>query len=95
MGPVAVAAVNLRGSDPITAADIGGALASVPSAGQPDLVHVVKDIRVTNWYRPDPRTLAARGLPKAGPRTWIHDPETGEYVRLTKAVRDKLVRPIS
>ncbi|MEH6621175.1 MAG: AMP-binding protein [Dietzia maris] len=91
MGPVAVAAVNLWGSDPITAADIGGALASVPPAGQPDIVHVVKDIRVTNWYRPDPRTLAARGLPRAGPRTWIRDPDTGEYVRLTKAVRDGLL----
>lgn len=95
MGPVAVAAVNLWGSDPITAADIGGALASVPPAGQPDIVHVVKDIRVTNWYRPDPRALAARGLPKAGPRTWIRDPDTGGYVRLTKAVRDKLAPPTS
>ncbi|MVZ89020.1 AMP-binding protein [Microbacter sp. ANSKLAB05] len=93
MGPVAVAAVNLWGSDPITAADIGGALASVPPAGQPDIVHVVKDIRVTNWYRPDPRTLAARGLPKAGPRTWIRDPDTGGYVRLTKAVREGLTAP--
>ncbi|ODQ83893.1 acyl-CoA synthetase [Dietzia alimentaria] len=92
-GPVAVAAVNLWGSDPITAADISGALASVPPAGQPDIVHVVKNIRVTNWYRPDPRTLAARGLPKAGPRTWIRDPDTGEYVRLTKAVREQLVSP--
>lgn len=89
-GPVAVAAVTLWGSDPITAADISGALASVPPAGQPDIVHVVKNIRVTNWYRPDPRALAARGLPKAGPRTWIRDPDTGEYVRLTKAVRGEL-----
>jgi putative long chain acyl-CoA synthase len=93
MGPVAVAAVNLWGSHPITAADIGGALALVPPDRQPDIVHVVKDIRVTNWYRPDPRTLAARGLPKAGPRTWIRVPDTGEYVRLTKAVRDRLTAP--
>lgn len=93
MGPVAVAAVNLWGSDPTTAADIGGALAPVPPAGQPDIVHVVKDIPVTNWYRPDARKLASRGLPKAGPRTWIRDPDTGGYVRLTKAVREQLVSP--
>lgn len=90
-GPVAVAAVTLWGSEPITGADIGGALASVASDRQPDIVHIVKDIRVTNWYRPDPRELAARGLPKSGPRTWISDPDAGGYVRLTKAVREGLV----
>ena len=92
-GPVAVAAVSKWGSEAITAADIGGALASVPSAARPDIVHVVGDIPVTNWYRPDARKLASRGLPKAGPRTWIRDPETGGYVRLTKAVRDGLAPP--
>ena len=51
------------------------------------------DIPVTDWYRPDATALAARGLPKAGPHTWIRDPDTGGYVRLTKAVRDGLVSP--
>ncbi|MET3861430.1 putative long chain acyl-CoA synthase [Dietzia sp. 2505] len=90
-GLVAVAAVSKWGSTAITAADVGGALVSVPSAGRPDIVHVVDDIPVTNWYRPDATRLATRGLPKAGPRTWIRDPGSGEYVRLTKAVRDGLV----
>ncbi|WP_029458100.1 AMP-binding protein [Dietzia alimentaria] len=90
-GPVAVAAVSKWGSTAITAAEVGGALASVPPAGRPDIVHVVNDIPVTNWYRPDPRELAAKGLPKAGPRTWIRDPDSGDYVRLTKAVRDQLL----
>lgn len=92
-GPVAVAAVSKWGSEAITAADIGGALASVPPAARPDLVHVVSDIPVTNWYRPDATGLASRGLPKAGPRTWILDPDRGGYVRLTKAVREGLVAP--
>ncbi|AVZ39859.1 MULTISPECIES: AMP-binding protein [unclassified Dietzia] len=89
-GPVAVAAVNTWGSEAITAADVGGALASVPPAARPDIVHVVKDIPVTNWYRPDSTGLADRGLPKAGPRTWVLDADSGQYVRLTKAVRDGL-----
>lgn len=90
-GPIAVAAVSRWGSTAITADDVGGALASVPPTGRPDIVHVVDDIPVTNWYRPDATGFAARGLPKAGPRTWIRDPGTGGYVRLTKAVRDGLV----
>ena len=89
-GPVAVAAVSLWDSAPITGADIGGALASIPADAQPDIVHVVDDIPVTNWYRPDARNLASRGLPKAGPRTWVRDPDTGGYVRLTKAAREVL-----
>lgn len=90
-GLLAVAAVSKWGSKAITAADVGGALASVPPAARPDIVHVVNDIPVTNWYRPDARELAARGLPKAGPRTWIRDPDSGGYVRLTKAVREGLI----
>lgn len=78
---------------PITVADIGGALASVPAAARPDIVHVVGEIPVTHWYRPDATELASRGLPKSGPRTWIRDPDTGEYRRLTKAVRDGLAPP--
>lgn len=51
---------------------------------------VVDEISLTNWYRPDATELAARGLPKAGPRTWVRDPESGAYSRLTKAVRERL-----
>ena len=90
-GQVAVAAVSTWGSAAITAADIGGALSSVPSEARPDIVHVLNEIPVTNWYRPDATGLAARGLPKAGPRAWIRDPETSGYVRLTKTVRDGLL----
>lgn len=89
-GPIAVAAVSKWGTKAIGAADVSGALASVPPSGRPDIVHVVDDIPVTNWYRPDGAALAARGLPRAGPRTWIRDPGSGEYTRLTKAVRDAL-----
>lgn len=89
-GELAVAAVSKWGAKAIGAADVGGALASVPPAARPDIVHVVDDIPVTNWYRPDATELAARGLPRAGQRTWVRDPETGGYVRLTKAVRDAL-----
>ena len=92
-GTLAVAAVTKWGKDAITAADVGGALASVPSDARPDIVHVVRDIPVTTWYRPDPSGLAARGLPKAGPRVWIRDTDTGDYVRLTKDVRDGLAPP--
>ncbi|MDN5722038.1 MAG: AMP-binding protein [Corynebacterium sp.] len=90
-GPVAVAAVSKWGTKAITAADVGGALAAVPPGGRPDIVHVVGDIPVSNWYRPDAVELAAEGLPKAGARTWIRDPGSGRYLRLTKAVRDGLL----
>lgn len=60
-GPIAVAPVSLWDSEPVVGADIGGALASVPADAQPDIVHVVTDIPVTNWYRPDP----ARSPPRA------------------------------
>lgn len=73
------------------ATDIGGTLASVPTDARPDIVHVVGEIPVANWYRPDVTGLAARGLPKPGPRTWIRNAETSGYVRLTKAVRNVLV----
>lgn len=59
------------------------------SRSRPDPT-VVDEIPLTNWYRPDATELAARGLPKAGPRTWVCDPESGAYWRLTKAVRERV-----
>lgn len=42
---VAVFAVSPWGSKPITAADMSGALASVPPATRPDIVHLVSYVR--------------------------------------------------
>lgn len=92
-GPIAVAAVSKWGAKAIGTRDVSGALASAPLASRPDIVHVVDEIPLTNWYRPDATELAARGLPKAGPRTWVRDPESGAYSRLTKAVRERLQLP--
>ena len=41
-------------------------------------------------YRPESGKLRAAGLPKAGRQAWHLDAETGEYVRLTAAVRTAL-----
>jgi putative long chain acyl-CoA synthase len=69
---LAVAALTLRPGFELEAKAIAGALANLPAAERPDLVHVVDEIPVTTWYRPSTGALRAAGAP-SGDRVWRRD----------------------
>ncbi|MGI9100371.1 MAG: AMP-binding protein [Solirubrobacteraceae bacterium] len=85
---LAVAAVTQRSRMVLTADEVERALAALAPAERPDVVHVVRDIPLTTWYRPLAAALRARGLPRAGRRAWVR--EGGGYVRLTPQARARL-----
>ena len=87
---LAVTAVTLRPGMSMTPADIGEAVAAMPTGLPPDLVHVVPDLPVSASYRPTVSALKAAGLPKAGRNAWQLQPDTGQYRRLTAAARKVL-----
>jgi putative long chain acyl-CoA synthase len=87
---LAVAAVTQRRRMTLTAADVGRALAALAPDERPDVVHVVRAIELTTWYRPLAAPLRARGLPRAGRRAWAR--EGGRYVQLTPEARARLLR---
>lgn len=89
-GDLAVTALTLRPGASITAADLREALSTPVVGVPPDLVHVVDALPLSATYRPESGKLRAAGLPKAGRQAWHLDAETGEYVRLTAAVRTAL-----
>jgi putative long chain acyl-CoA synthase len=74
-----LAAVTLRGSDGLTAGDIGGALDALPLHQWPAVVHVVDDIPVTTWFRPVTGPLRAAGVPSPGEGVWTLNRERGCY----------------
>jgi putative long chain acyl-CoA synthase len=86
---LAVAAVTQRARRTLTAADVQRALGVLAPAERPDVVHVVRTIGLTTWYRPLAAALRARGLPRAGRRAWVR--EGGRYVQLTPERRARLV----
>ena len=71
-------------------ADLNEALAALPVGVHPDLVHVVPDMTLSASYRPLLGPLRAAGVPKPSRNAWYLDYETGEYKRLTAAVRAEL-----
>jgi putative long chain acyl-CoA synthase len=85
---LAVAAVTQRARTVLTAAEVERALAALAPAERPDVVHVVREIPLTTWYRPLAAPLRARGLPRAGRRAWVR--EGGGYVQLTAEARARL-----
>ncbi len=66
---IAVAAVTLRRGGELDAEALTEALSILPAGDRPDLVHVVKEIPVTTWYRPSTAALRAAGVPR-GKRVW-------------------------
>ena len=90
-GFLAVTAVTLRPGMTMTRADLTEAVSAMPTGLPPDLVHVVPDLPVSASYRPTVSALKAAGLPRAGRNAWYLQPDTGEYRRLTAAVRNVLV----
>jgi putative long chain acyl-CoA synthase len=63
---LAVAAVTLRAGRSLTARDLRGALGGLDPGQRPAIVHVVKRIPVTTWYRPVTAPLRAAGIPRPG-----------------------------
>ena len=87
---VAVTALMLRPGATVTAADLTEAVSGLPVGLPPDLVHVVSDLPLSATFRPNVGELRAAGLPKAGRQTWYLDQDSGQYKRLTSAVRQEL-----
>ncbi|MEA2131363.1 MAG: putative long chain acyl-CoA synthase, partial [Solirubrobacteraceae bacterium] len=84
-----VAAVTRRAGTVLAAADVERALAALAPAERPDVVHVVRTIPLTTWYRPLAAPLRARGLPRAGRRAWVRAGD--RYVELTPERRARLL----
>ncbi|MHB8695832.1 MAG: hypothetical protein ACYDHH_31845, partial [Solirubrobacteraceae bacterium] len=66
-----VGAIELRTGRQLAARDLDNALAHLPSEVRPKVVHVVRTMPLTAWYRPATARLRKRGLPKAGPSTFL------------------------
>ncbi|OBJ01162.1 acyl-CoA synthetase [Mycobacterium alsense] len=87
---VAVSAVTLLPGASITAADLTEALADLPIGVGPDIVHVCPEMTLSATYRPTVSALRAAGIPKARRQAWYIDTTSGQYRRLTAAVRAEL-----
>jgi putative long chain acyl-CoA synthase len=71
---LAVAAVTLREGHELDPAELADALGNLPQGERPDIVHVVPEIPVTTWYRPNTAPLRERGVP-TGEGVWRRDGE--------------------
>lgn len=71
---LAVAAVTLREGHGLDPAELADALGHLPADERPDIVHVVPEIPVTTWYRPNTAPLRERGVPE-GEGVWRRDGE--------------------
>jgi putative long chain acyl-CoA synthase len=69
-GRLAVAAIALRAGGKLSARDVTRALGIIKPPNRPDIVHVVDEIPVTTWYRPNTAALRADGPPKPGKGVW-------------------------
>jgi putative long chain acyl-CoA synthase len=87
---VAVTALTLLPGATVTAADLAEAVAGLPVGLPPDIIHVVDDLPLSATYRPTVGALRAAGLPKASRLAWHLDEDTGQFKRLTSAVRSSL-----
>jgi putative long chain acyl-CoA synthase len=87
---VAVAALTLLPGATVTAADLADAVAGLPVGLPPDIIHVVDELPLSATYRPTVGALGAAGLPKASRLAWHLDEDTGQFKRLTTAVRSSL-----
>ena len=82
---IAVAAVTLRPRGRLTGEDVARALRALAPGERPQIVHVVREMPLTTWYRPLAAPLRERGLPRAGGRAWGRDGDG--YRPLTSADR--------
>ncbi len=82
---IAIAAVTQRARTPLTPQDVAHALRPLARHERPQVVHVVREIPLTTWYRPLAAPLRERGLPRASRRAWVRDGDG--YRQLTSADR--------
>lgn len=85
-----VAAVTPWRHGKVTAPDVSRVLAALPKERRPDIVHVVEEIPLTTWYRPNPAALAAAGVPEAGEQAWYYDLNQDAYLPMTNTARKRL-----
>ncbi len=67
---LAIAAVTLREGRKLDGRAVTRALSILAPADRPDIVHVVDEIPVTTWCRPNTAALRAVGVPGPGKRVW-------------------------
>lgn len=82
---VLVAAVMPRPGQAVKPAAVSRALAGLPEEERPAIVHVVDEIPVTSWYRPDVRALREDGIPPPG----------GERVVLSRSRSGNAYKPLT
>lgn len=70
---LAIAAVTLREGRRLDGRAVNRALSVLAPIDRPDIVHVVDEIPVTTWYRPNTSALRAAGAPGPGKRVWRLD----------------------
>jgi len=91
---IAVAALTLREGRTLTPRDLSRALAELPRAQRPAVVHVVDRIPVTTWFRPLTEALRPAGIPEPdeGQQAWYLDASGATYRPFTAAARERLLR---
>ena len=87
---LAVTAITLLPGATVTAADLAEAVSGLVVGLPPDIIHVVPELPLAATYRPTISALRAAGVPKPSRTTWFLDAATGQYKRLTTAVRSQL-----
>jgi putative long chain acyl-CoA synthase len=89
---LAVAAVTLRAGQALEPRSLNAALRELPAGERPDVVHVVSEIPLTAWYRPQTGPLREAGLPDPGAAhpAWYLDRGGERYRPLTEAARTRL-----
>ncbi|HTM85985.1 MAG TPA: acyl-CoA synthetase, partial [Mycobacterium sp.] len=87
----AVSAITLQTGASVTAAGLTEAMAHLPVGLAPDVVHVVGDLALSATYRPTAGALQHDGIPKPGRNAWYLDAESGQYNRLTAAIRTAIL----
>ncbi|WP_373876665.1 alpha/beta fold hydrolase [Lolliginicoccus levis] len=90
-----VAAVSRRSDAPgreFAPEHFDRALAVLPGSQRPDIIHEVREIPMTTWYRPKTRLLAEQGLPAADSHAWYYDTTEHKYLRLTEAARKRILK---
>jgi putative long chain acyl-CoA synthase len=87
---VLVAAVTARPGAEVKPAAITRALARLRAEERPDIVHVVEEIPVTSWYRPDVRALREQGVPPPGGDHVVLSRSGEKYRPLTQAAYRRL-----
>jgi putative long chain acyl-CoA synthase len=89
---LAVAAVTLRPGHQLRIETVSAGLSELPAPGRPAVVHVVDEIPVTTWFRPQTAPLRSAGLPRPGDerQAWYLDRGGRRYRPLTETARRRL-----